>query len=681
MKGITKFRFEKENYLSEGTAFLLTNGHVGYRGTYEEYGKEKNVALNIVGVYDQYEGKWRESVNLPNPFLLRLFYKGEEISLRTKKPLHHKVSLDFEKALWKRETEFAPFILKSTRFVSVSDKTLLGEKIVVEAKRDLALDLFYGLDRDIYDINGPHFKEKTFQNENGVVSFFGETNEGTLLRMEASYSLDGKKGKALDCLTFKETINLEKGKKATLYILANVLEKNEKKPAKVFYSLKKRYERELKLHSISFFQRYMDSLPKIRGEGSCVPLPYDIFELVMLGDSTYARSIPARGASGQTYKGAIFWDSEIFMLPFYALTDPSTAHSLLSYRIKTLAGAKKKAKEFGYKGAFYAWESQEDGIERCSKFNVTDPITGEKIRTYFNEKQIHISADIAYALDRYIRLSGDKKILEEGGKELLKEVADFYLSYAKDVIGPDEYHERVDDNAFTNYMAAHALSLAIRYKAREDVASYERFLSKLYLPKPNANGVIEQFEGYFKKEDVSLSELRSRLRDPRDYWGGPKGIATPTQVIKQADVVALLALLPDLFPLSVKKANYLYYFPRTEHGSSLSASMYALLGSEIGELETAYDFFSKSASTDLVKPKKEFAGGVYIGGSHVASYGGTYLSLVYGFAGLSLSKNGKIAFFPHLPKEISSLSIPYFEKGKKKVVTIKRGGSILMEEK
>ena len=184
-------------------------------------------------------------------------------------------------------------------------------------------------------------------------------------------------------------------------------------------------------------------------------------------------SIPARGLSGQTYKGAIFWDSEIFFFPMFAHTQPEIARSLLVYRIETLPGALRKAAEYGYRGAFYAWESQEGGVEGCTNFNVVDVFTHRPVRTYFRDKQIHISADIVYALRSYYEMTGDRSLLENGGAEVILECARFYLSRANahadsdevdfaDVIGPDEYHERVTNNAFTNRMIRHCIESALQ---------------------------------------------------------------------------------------------------------------------------------------------------------------------------------------------------------------------------
>lgn len=676
-----------------GSAFLLGNGHLGYRGSYEEDGKEGMPALNIQGLYDRQGNKWRESINMPNPFFIRVLIDGKEVSVREGKPRRNERALHLDKAVLERATDFDDISVKSTRFVSNCRDNLLASSYSIKAKKDLSLLLDYGMDDNVFDINGPHFVSKDEIESTAGIIFRGRTNEGRVLFEGASYKANKGQQVYKGHGRYANSLSLKEGEEFVLETRALVFESetsvsNELQKANSLSFLSLRHE-----HELAFEAKWKSSLLEIEGpdKEANFALAYSIYELLIIGDRNRSRSIAARGLSGQTYKGAVFWDSEIFILPFFLLTDYKVAKGLIQYRINTLEGAKKKAKEFGYEGAFYAWESQDDGTEACSKFNVSDPVTGKPIRTYFNEKQIHISSDIPFAIDRYIKTTNDVSILEEGALDVLVECSLFFISYAKkekdglyhlnDVIGPDEYHERVDDDAFTNYMAKKALTIAIHYlreskrgDKEELISRIGSFLSKLYLPSPNKDGVIEQFRGYFKKEDVSVATVRSRLKNPQDYWGGEFGVASPTQVIKQADVVAMLVLLGDEFPLSVKEANYRYYYPRTEHGSSLSASMYALLGCEIGELDTAYAFYKQSAEIDLVGASKCFAGGIYIGGSHPASNGGAYLSSVYGFAGLSLNDDGTYSFSPRLPSQIERMTIPYLERGYEKIALIDKMG-------
>ena len=402
---------------------------------------------------------------------------------------------------------------------------------------------------------------------------------------------------------------------------------------------------------------------------------HSIYQLIIYAPKVENLSISARGLSGQTYKGAVFWDTEMFMIPYYLKTDPETAKRLIRYRINGLSGAMLKAKEYGYSGAFYAWESQENGYDACSDFNVIDVFTGRAVRTYFKDKQIHISADIAVCLFDVYKQTRDLSILIDGGMETLIQCALFYYYRAYynhikdrfellDVMGPDEYHDSVNNNAYTNYMAHETASVTLKalkilkkhspehYNElieahKKDIESIAKFRRKIYLPAPDKNGIIEQFDGYFKLEDVLPSDARARLVHPSEYWGGSNGVATATRVIKQADVVALLCVLPHRFSTEVKRANYTFYLPYTEHGSSLSASMYARCGCMVGLQDEAYEWFEQTATCDLSGNSKQFAGKLYIGGTHPASCGGTWLTLYEGFAKNALK----------LPKQVKSLSI------------------------
>ena len=665
---LTLSSYNKDLRIAEGNRFLLGNGHLGYRGTLEEEGEQEMTGFNLVGVYDQYQDKWRESINFPNPLSFKTFVEGKEEDVLTTSPLAHEMRLLQEEEVLERASSFPHYHLSSQRFLSFAKDNLLASKITVRVSHDGDFSFHYGLDLDIYDINGPHFQTKKVTRYEDFLLFEGISNEGKHLFEVVSYqsSLPAvEKGEA----GFEACASLKKGGVFELTVLSLVYEEKCDFKKEIEQIQKKGFDCLKEEHLKVFRPLYNNAKVSLGGdqegekEGN-----YSIYMLLILGDANRPRSIPARGVSGQTYKGAVFWDSEIFLLPFFCLQRPEVARNLIQYRILTLDGAKEKAKEYGYKGAFFAWESQEDGREACSKYNVTDWKTGKPIRTYFNEKQIHISADIAYAYENYEKLTGDESLLQEGGDRLLQEIAEFFLSYATyrngqyhldDVIGPDEYHERVNDNAFTNYMARHALryvasKLAPLEKYEDLVRRITLFLEKLYLPKPNENGIIEQFEGYFQKEDATVEEVRSRLKDPKQYWGGKDGPATGTKVIKQADVVAMLALLDEEFPLEVKKANYDYYFPKTEHGSSLSSSMYSLLASKIGEKDYAYSMYRKSASIDLYGSQKLFAGGIYIGGSHPASEGGAYLSLLYGLSGFSV-KEDRFSLSPALPNQIQSM--------------------------
>jgi len=394
--------------------------------------------------------------------------------------------------------------------------------------------------------------------------------------------------------------------------------------------------------------------------------------------------IGARGLSCQAYQGAAFWDQEIFNLPMFLFTETETAKNILKYRYHTLDGARKKAKDLGYDGAFYAWISGKSGQELCPSFFFKDVISGRKIRNHFNDWQIHVSPDISYTIWKYYIATDDLDFVVDYGSEILFEVARFlhsrvHYNQYKDqyeiirLLGPDEYHENVDNNAFTNYQTRYALKKALYFYYKmeneypeklknlkekidlqeSEVTAWQEIAEKIYLPEPDENMLIEQFDGYFDLEDTTAEVLEERLIDKQEYWGWPNGVAVFTQVIKQADVIQLFTM-HDIFSEEVLAANYDYYEPRTQHGSSLSPSQYAIVAARLGRAEEAYDYFETSAFIDLMSTNKAVSGGTFIGGVHTAAAGGIWQLIVNGFAGMKVNRKG-LSFMPILPEEWDSV--------------------------
>lgn len=375
------------------------------------------------------------------------------------------------------------------------------------------------------------------------------------------------------------------------------------------------------------------------------------------------------------------------------------------YRINTLDGAKRKAKEFGYEGAFYAWESQETGDDACTLFNVTDIFTNRPLRTYFKDKQIHVSADMVFAMWEYCCITGDYTVLRDGGLDMIYECVRFFYTYSSfrayknryellDVVGPDEYHERVDNNAFTNIMVKHAASiLSYTLNKVEELypANYNEFIKnkniswvndfaeKLYVPSPDKDGIIEQFDGYFKMEDTVPSELKKRELKENEYWGC-HGLASTTRVLKQADVVMMLNVFRSEYSSEIKKSNWEFYEPYTEHGSSLSACAYAIVAANIGFTDWAYKYFMKTATVDLNGSTRQYLGSLYIGGTHPAANGGSWNTAIFGFAGVSY-KDGVLDISPNLPEKWNSLSFKLLWQGVRLNIAINKNGVEITADK
>ncbi len=394
-------------------------------------------------------------------------------------------------------------------------------------------------------------------------------------------------------------------------------------------------------------------------------------------------SIGARGLTGDAYFGHVFWDTEIYLLPFYIAVWPEAARALLMYRFHTLPAARTKAACAGYKGALYAWESADTGEETTPERTVAPDGSINDILT--GKMEQHISADIAYAVWQYWHVSSDREFFLSAGAEILLETARFWASRAiaepdgkrhiRHVIGPDEYHEDVDDNAFTNAMArwniARALealeelhtdwpdrAAALRHKlsiSNEELTDWRDAVAHIATGLDPATGIYEQFAGFHALEPLDIAAYVS-TNIPIDVAIQRQRIQR-SQVVKQADVVALLALLPEEFPDAMAETNFRYYEPKCAHGSSLSTAMHALVAARLGEAEKALNYLRKTAALDL-DPDPNSAGGI-----RMAGLGGMWQTVILGFAGLDLMGH-TLGISPKLPPQWRSLSFRICWKGR-----------------
>jgi kojibiose phosphorylase/nigerose phosphorylase len=673
-KTISETIYNEERISFLGNKFLIGNGYFGIRGTMEEYKKENMPAINMAGIYDKVGDKWRESVNAPNPLFTYVKVDKKAFVLPESKPFSHEQSIDIETAIHTRKTvwktEKGMITISCERFASMANQHLVCMKYSVFTDFNCELEIVTGIDGDVWDINGPHFAKITpelCQNTEKVTGITGE--KGIKVTVEQSVKTELKATSFSDAFSAykKMTVSAKAGKEfgftkiASIYTSCDDFE-NAEDITRLNYETEKakHIEKWANIWDISYIQIDGD-------EEAELALNYSIYHLNCIAPRNMKnKSIAARGLSGQVYKGAVFWDTEMFMIDYYIHTEPEIARTLIAYRIATLEGAKNKAREYGLDGAYYAWESQEGGFEGCSDYNVVDVFTKRPMRTHFRDKQYHISSAVVYGIVKYIKATGDKTILKDGAMEVIVECAKMYRSLLlkkadskeyeiHDVVGPDEYHERVNNNAYTNKMAQLTFKTACEvikefdYEKYKDLyANFEDAYKNIKIVNPNENSLIEQFDGYFSLEDTTPDVLRTRLLDEKEYWGGAYGVASGTQVIKQADVIAMMSIFKDEYTKEDMQKNWKYYEPRTEHGSSLSACMYSQVACSIGKPDKAYPFFMKSAKADLLPGGKEWAGLIYIGGTHPASEGGAWIVAVNGFAGISI-KDGKLICEPNLP--------------------------------
>ena len=392
---------------------------------------------------------------------------------------------------------------------------------------------------------------------------------------------------------------------------------------------------------------------------------FNLFSIYQSAGRDGLRNIAAKGLSGEGYEGHYFWDTEIYVIPFFSHTFPDVAESLLRYRYNILDSARERAGIMSEKGALFPWRT----------------INGTEASAYFpaGTAQYHINADIAYGISRYVDVSGDEDFLKDYGLEILIETARFWISlgYMDEetdsfrincVTGPDEYTAIVNNNYFTNIMAKHNLEYAAETVARIKQSAPQDFsrvaektgfssseplqwlkaASEMYLPYDEKLCVHAQDDTFLQKEPWNFSDELMNRR-PLLLYLHPLVIYR-YQVLKQPDVVLANFLQGDKFSRIQKMRDYDYYNPLTTGDSSLSPCIQSIMAAELGRVEDAYNFFMKTVRMDLDDINSNVSDGV-----HIASMGGAWLSLIYGFAGLR-EFEGEPSFCPRLPAAWSRLS-------------------------
>jgi Glycosyl hydrolase family 65 central catalytic domain/Glycosyl hydrolase family 65, C-terminal domain len=421
------------------------------------------------------------------------------------------------------------------------------------------------------------------------------------------------------------------------------------------------YERLLAEHRAAWAARWASADVVVEGDPELqLAVRLDLFHLMASAGVEGEAAVGVRGLSGTAYRGHVFWDSDVFVLPFLAATHAPAARAMLEYRLRRLDDSRAAASQLGRRGARFAWESARDGFD-VTPSHAHDQ-TGRVVPIRTGELEEHIVADVAWAACCYADWSGDDAFLEEAGRDLLIETARYWASrirFDRDgrghiygVIGPDEYHEPVDDNAFTNVMARWNLRRAAELTATapEERAAWRRAADALVDGYNATTGVYEQFAGFGELEPLVIAELAPRRPIAADLLLGADRVAG-AQVLKQPDVLMLHHLVPAEVEPNSLVPNLDYYEPRCAHGSSLSPAIHASLLARAGRPDDALDPLRLAARIDLDDLTGTTAGGV-----HLATMGGVWQALAYGFAGLR-ADGAVLRVDPHLPQSWNALTV------------------------
>jgi alpha,alpha-trehalose phosphorylase len=401
---------------------------------------------------------------------------------------------------------------------------------------------------------------------------------------------------------------------------------------------------------------------------------FNLFHILQASARAEDTGVPAKGLTGQAYEGHYFWDTEIYLLPFLTYTSPRIARNLLAFRYKMLPQARARAQELGHRGAMFPWRT----------------ISGEEASAYYaaGTAQYHINADIMYALRKYVQATGDESFLRDYGAEMLVETARLWvdLGFYSDaqagkfcingVTGPDEYNAVVNNNAYTNLMARENLRYAtqvVEFLRKTEPGAYDALVHKTALEPSEVNAWIRAAENmyvpYDEKLEIIPQDDNFLDREPWDFRNTPADhyplllFYHPLniyrkQVIKQADVVLATFLLGDVFSMEAKKRNFDFYDPLTTGDSSLSSCVEAIIAAQIGDMDKAFRYGMAALLMDLAD-----VGGNVKDGCHIASMGGTWMMLTYGFGGMR-DHDGSLSFWPRrAPEDNAILRFPVTYRG------------------
>ncbi|MFN8631089.1 MAG: glycosyl hydrolase family 65 protein [Chloroflexota bacterium] len=429
------------------------------------------------------------------------------------------------------------------------------------------------------------------------------------------------------------------------------------------------FARLLARHSAAWGRRWRDADITIAGDVELQrAVRFALFTLMgTIGDSGEA-GVAARGLSGPGYRGHVFWDADIFCLPFAAATHPASARAMLEYRVRRIDTALANAVAEGRRGAWFPWESARDGRDVTPRWAITPE--GDKVRILCGDHELHIVSDVAWAAQHYLDWTGDRAFAAGPARRIFKETARYWASrveidadgtgHIRGIIGPDEYHEIIDDNAYTNVMARWNLRHAITTTMGDpDVADAERArwaqvadaIVDGYDPATKRH---EQFAGFYGLDPVIATEVLTRPCPADMVLGRPA--VHGSQIIKQADTVMLHLLVPDDMPEGSLRADLDFYEPRTSHGSSLSPAMYAALLARAGRADAALETLAMTARLDL----DELVSSEH--GTHTATMGGLWQAMVRGFAGIRPSGEALIVD-PVAPRRWGRFEVPVTFRG------------------
>ncbi|MCX7756076.1 MAG: glycoside hydrolase family 65 protein [Anaerolineales bacterium] len=710
---INELSFDPSKQRHKETIFTIGNGYLSTRGAFEEGLPGESRATFVHGVFDAAPIVFTELANAPDWLALQVVVDGEKFSLSQGEILAYQRTLDLRTGVLTRHVRWKSPAgkvaeMRFERFASLEDEHLLCLRYQVTPEFEGEIEFRAALNAHVDNEGLRHWNLSRQGRKNGHTAWLEvvtrQSGIGLALAMRllstesAAFEYWDAEGQPVLC----QSIHARPGQAITLTKFVGIAtSRDSDHPLVLALEHAARpvsWEAALAAQKQAWEQEWERCEVDIEGdEEAQLAVRFSIFQLLIAAPRRDNRvNIGAKTLSGFGYRGHAFWDTEIFMLPLFTFTSPHIARNLLEYRYHTLPAAREKARAAGYEGAWFAWESADTGEEVTPTW-VPDFHDKKKLaRVWTGDLAIHISADVAYGAWQYWRAAGDDAWYARYGAELVLDTAKFFAARAewleerggygyRDVIGPDEYHDHVNNNAYTNILAKWNLETALETLewlkhhdppraaalqsaldlTPERLAHWRNVAERMIL-NVGPDGLIEQFDGFFALHDVNLDDYEPRTKSMHEIFGIEA--ANHYQVLKQPDVLMALYLLPERFTPEQVRVNYNYYTPRTDHtyGSSLGPSMQAIVACQMGEVEAAYEHFLRAARADLRDVRGNAGDGI-----HAASAGGIWQAVVFGFGGLRIYPDGRWETQPRLPRHWKRLAFRFTFRGQPHHVEIR----------
>ena len=692
-------QFDEETLNKEATLMTTGNRYLGVRAVHEEKYRNQDRGFFVRGIFDRTIGtEAAELVNLPDITEQELRINGEIFSLNSPQVRDYQRSLDLSTGELNRSLKWQTeqgdwFKITNKRIVSQKNKEQIAFQLIVEPLSGSAeISIKTGIDGQVSNGGNQHLIERDIRvyDERLLVAEY-ETIEshltvGLAMRLNKSGIISAKNRKILTNIQESCQKNNSFVFEKVAYIYSSLEADDPLESAKKAAAQEISYEKIAKETKKSWHDFWSEHRVVVNSQNAFDQLALDFacYHLQIMTPDDSQFSVAAKGLTGEGYKGHVFWDTEIFILPFFLHNEPDTAKKLLKYRFFRLAGAKEKARQNNYRGALFPWESALTGYEETPKYAAINIRTGKRQIISSAVAEHHIVADIAYAVMDLYQATADQDFMDNYGKELLKETALFWLSRGveingrieiHDVIGPDEYTEHVNNNAYTNYLAAYNVRSALEQQVGDEQLQeqFRRFLDKLYLPNENADGLIPQDDTFLEKPVIDLSKYKEQAGNQLILTEYSRQEVIDRQILKQADLVMLFYLQPDLFSFETIKQNLYYYEDRTIHDSSLSKAIHAIVAARIHESEWAYEMFQAACRIDLNDQPHTSDEGI-----HGAALGAVWLTVIFGFAGIK--KGDVLEINPQLPNAWKQLTFNFYWRNEKITVQMTQDSVLLKKE-